>query len=78
VSDLTALALRTFGAALLVRTDFSDERSWESLHLNQPPRAEFRVVVSLLWSVENNLSLSNLDWADFAGNVGDDEVFRGF
>jgi hypothetical protein len=28
--------------------------------------------------VENNLSLANMDWAESAGNVEDDGVFRGF
>ena len=144
--------LRPSGCALLIRTDFSNERSWEALcagvrtpseddflaivdivddeayrdltatqlrdlipepfdgphfffvaddnalastghpllvvpvphhepeyaHLNKEPRAEFRVVLTHLWAVENNLSLANLDWADFAGNVEDNGVFRGF
>jgi hypothetical protein len=45
---------------------------------NEVERAEFRVIVTKLWSVENNLSISNMDWADFAGNVAEDGVFRGF
>jgi hypothetical protein len=31
-----------------------------------------------LWSVENNINLANLDWADFARSAGPDGVFRGF
>jgi hypothetical protein len=50
----------------------------EYAYLNEPPRAEFRVVVASLWSVENNLSLANMDWAEFAENVAEDGVFRGF
>jgi hypothetical protein len=50
----------------------------EYAYLNEEPRAEFRVVVARLWSVENNLSLANMDWAEFAGNVEYDGVFRGF
>lgn len=38
----------------------------------------FRVVPAELWSVENNLNLSNMDWAEFASEVGPDGVFRGF
>lgn len=38
----------------------------------------FRVIPSEMWSVENNLSLANMDWEDFAGNVDADGVFRGF
>lgn len=41
-------------------------------------RVPFRVVVSWLWSVENNLSISNMDWEDFARNLDEDGVFRGF
>ena len=38
----------------------------------------FRCVPSELWGVDNNLNLANLDWADFADEVDDDGVFRGF
>ncbi len=38
----------------------------------------FRVVPSEMWSVENNLSLGNMDWEDFSENVDADGVFRGF
>ncbi len=38
----------------------------------------FRVVPAALWSVENNINLGNLDWADFTRSVDGDSVFRGF
>ncbi|WP_433264685.1 DUF6924 domain-containing protein [Actinosynnema sp. CS-041913] len=38
----------------------------------------FRVLPSELWSVENNINLANMDWADFAGSVDTGGVFRGF
>jgi hypothetical protein len=38
----------------------------------------FRVVPAELWSVENNINLANLDWADFTRSAGADGVFRGF
>lgn len=41
-------------------------------------RAPFRCIPSELWSVENNLNISNMDWEEFASEVGDDGVFRGF
>lgn len=41
-------------------------------------RAPFRCIPSELWGVENNLGISNMDWEDFASEVGDDGVFRGF
>ncbi|WP_226366086.1 hypothetical protein [Pseudonocardia sp. ICBG162] len=37
----------------------------------------FRVVAEELWSVENNLSLANMDFHEFAG-AAEDGVFRGF
>ena len=40
--------------------------------------APFWCVPSELWSVDNNLNLANLDWADFADEVDGDGVFRGF
>lgn len=38
----------------------------------------FRIVPSEVWSVASNLSIANMDWEDFADNVGPDGVFRGF
>jgi hypothetical protein len=41
-------------------------------------RTPFRCIPSELWGVDNNLSISNMDWDEFAGAVDDDGVFRGF
>ena len=49
----------------------------ESPFLDEPPREQFRVAVTHLWALENNLSLANMDWPDFA-NRAEDGVFRGF
>ena len=38
----------------------------------------FRVVPRAVWSVENNLSIGNLDFADFLASLDADGVFRGF
>ena len=38
----------------------------------------FRVVPSEMWSVQNNLTISNMDWEEFADNTDGDGVFRGF
>jgi hypothetical protein len=46
--------------------------------LHEEPGRSFRVIPSEMWSVENNLSISNMEWEDFAVNVDDDGVFRGF
>lgn len=40
------------------------------------PEQTFRVIPSELWSVENNLSLANMDFEEFAGAA--EGVFRGF
>jgi len=38
----------------------------------------FRVIPSQMWAVENNLSLANMEYAEFADNADPDGVFRGF
>ncbi|OZF39148.1 hypothetical protein CH294_06560 [Rhodococcus sp. 14-2483-1-1] len=38
----------------------------------------FRTVPSEMWSIENNLSIANMDFDDFAGSADEDGVFRGF
>jgi hypothetical protein len=38
----------------------------------------FRVILPQLWSVENNLSLANLDYADFVESTDGQGVYRGF
>jgi hypothetical protein len=43
-----------------------------------PDLGPFRVIASELWSVENNLNLSNMDWGDFQRSADPDGVFRGF
>ena len=45
--------------------------------LHEPGRS-FRVIPSEMWSVENNFSLCNMDWEDFADNLDDNGVYRGF
>ena len=40
--------------------------------------ATLRVVPSEMWSIQNNLTISNMDWEEFADNVDDDGVLRGF
>ncbi|WP_432483506.1 cell envelope integrity TolA family protein [Kineococcus esterisolvens] len=39
---------------------------------------QLRVAPQALASVENNLSIANTDWEDFAGSTDPDGVFRGF
>jgi len=42
------------------------------------PGRTFRVTPAELWGIENNLSISNMDFFEFADAVDDDGVFRGF
>lgn len=39
---------------------------------------EFRAVLSQVQGIENNLSLGNMDFEDFADTIGADGIFRGF
>jgi hypothetical protein len=38
----------------------------------------FRAIPSQVFGIQSNLSLANLDWEEFADNVDDDGIFRGF
>lgn len=42
------------------------------------PGRSFRVIPSEMWGVENNLSLANMDFEEFADSVDADGFFRGF
>ena len=48
------------------------------IDLGDEPGRTFRVIPSEMWGVENNLSIANMDFHEFADNVEDDGVFRGF
>ena len=39
---------------------------------------EFRAIPSTIQSMENNLSIANMDFEEFAESVGEDGIFRGF
>lgn len=43
-----------------------------------PPGGQFRCIPAELWAVENNVSLANMDFDEFALAVEADGVFRGF
>ncbi|WUQ83407.1 hypothetical protein OHA16_10740 [Kitasatospora purpeofusca] len=42
------------------------------------PGRSVRVVAAELWGIENNLSIANMDFDDFARAVDQDGVFRDF
>jgi hypothetical protein len=46
--------------------------------LYEDPGRSFRVIPSEMWVVENNLSLANMDFQEFAESADRDGVFRGF
>ena len=46
--------------------------------LDEKPGRTFRVVPSEAWGIENNLSLANMEFSEFAGAVDEAGVFRGF
>jgi len=46
--------------------------------LYQKRGRSFRAIPSEIFSIQANLSLANMDWEEFADNVDEDKVFRGF
>ena len=48
------------------------------LDLAGDARGAFRVTPPQMWGVENNLSIGNMDFEEFARSVDADGVFRGF
>ena len=46
--------------------------------LYDEPGRTFRVIPSEMWSIENNLSIANMEFHEFADNVDRDGIFRGF
>jgi hypothetical protein len=46
--------------------------------LGREPGREFRAAPAAVQSIENNLSIANMDFAEFADAVDEDGVFRGF
>jgi hypothetical protein len=48
------------------------------IDLYEEPGRTFRVIPGEMWGVENNLSLANMDFCEFADSVDPDGVFRGF
>jgi hypothetical protein len=84
VEQLVALAPKgvhgkhTF-AFIADRTTFSNrERPILVVDLHVEPGPPFRVIPREMWGVENNLSIANMDYREFADNVDPDGVFRGF
>jgi hypothetical protein len=45
---------------------------------SNPTGKTFRVILSEAWGVENNLSITNMDYSEFYDSADPDGVFRGF
>ncbi len=43
-----------------------------------PTGKTFRVIPAEAWGIENNLSIANMDYSEFANSADPDGVFRGF
>jgi hypothetical protein len=54
------------------------ERPILVVDLDDEPMRTFRVIPAQMWSVENNLSIANMDFSDFADAVDQDGIFRKF
>jgi hypothetical protein len=48
------------------------------LDVHTEPGRTFRVTPAHMWSVENNLSLANMDFEEFADATDGEGIFRGF
>jgi len=48
------------------------------MDLYEEPGRTFRVIPKEIWSVENNLSIANMDFCEFADNCDSDGIYRGF
>ena len=48
------------------------------IDLNSERGRGFRAVPSQVQAIENNLSISNMDFFEFADNIDEDGIFRGF
>ena len=82
VEQLVALASQSPYRSFLLVVDQMTLAHPESpilvIDLYEEPGRTFRVIPREMWGVENNLSLANMDFVDFAESVDDDGIFRGF
>ena len=60
------------------KTFTSEEITLLVVDLDENPGANFRTVLSEVAAIENNLSIANMDFEEFADSVDEDGVFRGF
>jgi hypothetical protein len=82
LEELTDLVPQDFNHSFIFLVDritlSHPERPILVLDLYDEPGRTVRVIPSEMWGVENNLSLANMDFFEFADNVDSDRIFRGF
>ncbi|GHG84302.1 DUF6924 domain-containing protein [Streptomyces griseocarneus] len=80
--EIVALVPDDYDHAFLVIVDdvatASDEMPLLCVDLADERGRTVRVVAAELWSIENNLSLANMDFEEFVDAAEADGVFRGF
>jgi hypothetical protein len=82
--DVTAeqLAALLDPHALLIVADklsiASPEQPLLCIYGGEEGTEQLRVVAEELWSIENNISIANMDWVEFTSAAADDGIFRGF
>jgi hypothetical protein len=78
VASLTTASFRTYFFVVDHVTITDPEMPLIALDMHDEPGRWFRVIPSRMASVENNLSLSNMSFHEFADSTDPDNVFRGF
>ena len=81
VEQLIQLAPETVHSFLFIVDQIAlthPERPILVVDLFSEPGRTFRVVPAAMCWVENNLSIANMDFRDFADNADPDGIFRGF
>lgn len=73
-----AETFRTPERLILVVGFASDETDSDGGKHKRGALKTFRAIPATIQSIENNLSIANMDYADFANSVQSDGVFRGF
>jgi hypothetical protein len=80
--QLFALVPPNYGHTLLIVVDRDavsrPEYPLLVLDLREGSNLEFRSIPSQIQGIENNLSIANMDFQEFADSVDRDGVFRGF
>ncbi|GHA70984.1 MULTISPECIES: DUF6924 domain-containing protein [Streptomyces] len=72
VADQTALTSPEMPLLAVLRNEADSDDEAKQDH------EELRVIAKELWSIENNISIGNMDWEEFVDACDGDGVFRGF